>query len=585
MRAIRISVATAATLFASTALAQNVTGQWDFDNPADGLAATVGQDGSYWTLPIGPPPRDIRTETQFGTPASFGIPGFPGGGSGGVMRFPDNDQRMGYAMYPNTPANGGGAYVNQYTVIYDVLYPAASSAAWRALLQTNECNTNDGDIFINTANGLGISGNYVGTVNADTWHRIAVAFDLSTSTLDKYIDGVLVGSQTLGEGLDGRWALYTDTDNLPTLIFSDNDGDTRVGYCSSVQFRNYYMSGAEIAALGGVTAGNIPGGAGVTGQWDFENAADGLNATVGRDLDWFDGTGCFDLPCDQDISTTTLFGLTGGSDPFDVPNLPDGPAGVMYWEATIPCQGYLFPHGAEANGGGVNVNDYTLIMDIYIRGIDYFVRPPGHDPGWIALYQTNPRNTEDAMYWIRTEDGALGDDAVYAGTEFWALEDRWMRLVLGVNGSDPTGTKVYKYVLYTDDSMLGPVVGDMAEPVDGKRSLRTNETAGTDFFLAFADESQETSRGHISSLQIRDYVMTTDEVLALGGPRAAGIPRPPAGCSGDLDGDNDRDISDLAILLSQFGSTGGTFSADVDDDGDVDISDLAIVLSVFGIPC
>ncbi|MCC6360179.1 MAG: hypothetical protein IT450_15655 [Phycisphaerales bacterium] len=57
------------------------------------------------------------------------------------------------------------------------------------------------------------------------------------------------------------------------------------------------------------------------------------------------------------------------------------------------------------------------------------------------------------------------------------------------------------------------------------------------------------------------------------------------GCSGDLDGDNDRDISDLAILLSQFGLTGGTFSADVDTDGDVDISDLAIMLSVFGIPC
>lgn len=57
------------------------------------------------------------------------------------------------------------------------------------------------------------------------------------------------------------------------------------------------------------------------------------------------------------------------------------------------------------------------------------------------------------------------------------------------------------------------------------------------------------------------------------------------GCSGDLDGDNDRDISDLAIMLSQFGSTGSGFSADLNNDGQVDISDLALMLSNFGLPC
>lgn len=62
----------------------------------------------------------------------------------------------------------------------------------------------------------------------------------------------------------------------------------------------------------------------------------------------------------------------------------------------------------------------------------------------------------------------------------------------------------------------------------------------------------------------------------------------PCGCVGDLDGDGDRDISDLAIILSQFGSTGDPGSlgcADIDADGDVDISDLASALSVFGVPC
>ncbi|GMU83659.1 MAG: hypothetical protein AMXMBFR47_35290 [Planctomycetota bacterium] len=56
-------------------------------------------------------------------------------------------------------------------------------------------------------------------------------------------------------------------------------------------------------------------------------------------------------------------------------------------------------------------------------------------------------------------------------------------------------------------------------------------------------------------------------------------------CLGDLDNDGDRDIADLAILLSQFGSSGGSFTGDIDGDGDVDIGDLAQLLSVFGVPC
>lgn len=56
-------------------------------------------------------------------------------------------------------------------------------------------------------------------------------------------------------------------------------------------------------------------------------------------------------------------------------------------------------------------------------------------------------------------------------------------------------------------------------------------------------------------------------------------------CPGDLDGDNDVDISDLSTLLSQFGSTGPGFSGDLDNDGDVDISDLSALLSNFGTNC
>jgi hypothetical protein len=58
-------------------------------------------------------------------------------------------------------------------------------------------------------------------------------------------------------------------------------------------------------------------------------------------------------------------------------------------------------------------------------------------------------------------------------------------------------------------------------------------------------------------------------------------------CRGDLDGDNDVDLSDLAILLANYGTTSGAAytDGDLDGDGDVDLADLAGLLAVYGTSC
>jgi hypothetical protein len=58
-------------------------------------------------------------------------------------------------------------------------------------------------------------------------------------------------------------------------------------------------------------------------------------------------------------------------------------------------------------------------------------------------------------------------------------------------------------------------------------------------------------------------------------------------CLGDLDGDNDIDLSDLAILLSNYGLTSGAQyeDGDLDLDTDVDLTDLAALLAVYGTTC
>jgi photosystem II stability/assembly factor-like uncharacterized protein len=54
--------------------------------------------------------------------------------------------------------------------------------------------------------------------------------------------------------------------------------------------------------------------------------------------------------------------------------------------------------------------------------------------------------------------------------------------------------------------------------------------------------------------------------------------------AGDLDGDGDVDLSDLATLLAHYGTAAGATyeDGDLDGDGDVDLADLAALLSVYG---
>lgn len=58
-------------------------------------------------------------------------------------------------------------------------------------------------------------------------------------------------------------------------------------------------------------------------------------------------------------------------------------------------------------------------------------------------------------------------------------------------------------------------------------------------------------------------------------------------CPADVNGNGAVDLSDLALLLANFGTLSGATpdNGDLDADGDVDLSDLAALLSAFGTTC
>jgi hypothetical protein len=225
--------------------------QTQFDFTADDLSATFGPGTlDYFNG------ATTAGDVAFGTASSFGLPAMPGGDSG-VMKFAAFRPDQGIQFDTGVAANGGGSYVNQYTMIWDLLVPNVAASPYMALLQTNPDNSNDGDFFIRAdPRGIGISGEYAGTINDNQWHRIAASFDLTTGTLNKYIDGALVGTQSLGSGVDGRWSL-DPTGGVKPLLFTDDDGETNSGYLSSFYFVDQALNSEAILALGGPNAKGI----------------------------------------------------------------------------------------------------------------------------------------------------------------------------------------------------------------------------------------------------------------------------------------------------------------------------------------
>jgi hypothetical protein len=233
-------LALANAAFAAGYVPAGATGLWRFQDSANKMKATFGTDmvnsnpdNAAWML--GP-------WTMIGVPANAGLYA-----DGGIVQ----DRAWDYmSCYHGISANGGGDYVNQYTIAMDVY---TGGANWYSLYQTAwGGNSNDGDLWVAPDGTVGVGDVGYSTLALDQtkWHRIVLSVD-TTSFFDVYVDGVqfLAGGAT---GLDGRFSLELDRFNL----FADNDWEDSWILCGTVATWGRALSSAEVSQMGGWIGGS-----------------------------------------------------------------------------------------------------------------------------------------------------------------------------------------------------------------------------------------------------------------------------------------------------------------------------------------
>ena len=168
----------------------------------------------------------------------------------------------------------------------------------------------------------------------------------------------------------------------------------------------------------------------------------------------------------------------------------------------IPYRAFLYAdHGMAANGGGKNVNQYTVAFDIRLPklGVEY------------ALLNTTPSGNGLGDVWIspagRVGQGSYSKESLKANV--------WYRVVFSADLTK--GERKY----YVDGRLVHTQTG---EKLDGRFSI--NARGSELFFTLFADSKGDASPIDVRQVALWNYPMPDGEVSALGGPDMARVGGP-----------------------------------------------------------
>ena len=150
---------------------------------------------------------------------------------------------------PSTyPANGGGYYVNRYTLLFDI------KVSYRGLRIPLYCSYPQGGfdagLIISPDGALGVGYLYTDTedytdpniVPLNEWVQIGYIVDMTTQSATILFNKTVLYSLDIPDGLDGYLSLYTEADTTPVFsLFADYYGLVNVSV-SNFKFWNDSLS-------------------------------------------------------------------------------------------------------------------------------------------------------------------------------------------------------------------------------------------------------------------------------------------------------------------------------------------------------
>ncbi len=205
--------------------ATDPVGKWTFNNSTDLLNADMGNDLAL-----------VGTHQAVAGPAA----------DNGAVRIGPGSF---YRCYHDIAANGGGTWVNEYSLLIDFKVP--SIGQWYCFFQTNYQNTNDGEAFVNTSGQVGVAATGYSSylLVPNEWYRMVISADLGSS-YKYYLDGQLLQDGGV-QAADGRFAIYPQANQNQVLFFADENGEDNLLDVAEVRLYNVPLTGTEATSLGG----------------------------------------------------------------------------------------------------------------------------------------------------------------------------------------------------------------------------------------------------------------------------------------------------------------------------------------------
>lgn len=205
---------------------------------------------------------------------------------------------------------------------------------------------------------------------------------------------------------------------------------------------------------------------GLVGLWNFDNAGDLTLATTGSNL----------------VLTGSQTAISG---PFAGDNAVRIGLGSYY-----TCS-----HNIAGNGGGSEVNEYSLVYDFKVSNTS----------AWHCFYQANSGNSNDGELFINTS-GQVGRSTDGPGYSNYAVNaNELYRMVVSVDLGN-------YYRVYLDGALI---LAGASLPVDGSYSLYPSSGANLVHF--FADNDGDDNEIDIALTAIFDHSLTQTDVTELGG--------------------------------------------------------------------